>query len=328
MMSGRANGSCNQRTRETLAADPTDNIGMLVNLRVNGAAAWRSRETIKERTMSGNSIILEKTSVRTRSGANALPSNTLGGIAIFRDLAPEVVATLSRRCRWRRYGAGQTILQCRDESRDVFFVVRGRVCAIYHAASGREVRFCDLPAGEIFGDFAAIDGEPRSADIVSVTDTLIASMSADLFWDVMRRHEPVCAAILRRLTRIIRSHQQRVVEFSTLPVRSRVHAELLRLARVSAVGPDRTSAVITPAPTHAEIASRISTHREAVTRELNELARAKLIEKRGGALIIRDIVALASMVEDLEEQCWAITFDRHLRLESKLDRSHRPSMSA
>jgi CRP/FNR family transcriptional regulator, cyclic AMP receptor protein len=90
------------------------------------------------------------------------------------------------------------------------------------------------------------------------------------------------AATLRRLTRIIRSHQQRVVEFSTLPVRSRIHAELLRLARLSPPGPDRTSAVVSPAPTHAEIASRISTHREAVTRELNELARAKLVEKRGG----------------------------------------------
>jgi hypothetical protein len=90
------------------------------------------------------------------------------------------------------------------------------------------------------------------------------------------------AATLRRLTRIIRSHQQRVVEFSTLPVRSRIHTELLRLARLSPPGPDRTSAVVSPAPTHAEIASRISTHREAVTRELNELARAKLVENRGG----------------------------------------------
>ena len=190
-----------------------------------------------------------------RSGANALPSNTLGGISIFKDLAPEVVATLSQRCRWRRYGPGQTILQCRDEGRDVFFIVRGRVCAIYHAASGREVRFSHLPAGEIFGEFAAIDGEPRSADIVSVTDTLIASISADLFWDVMRKHEQVCAAVLRRLTGIIRSHQQRVVEFSTLPVRGRVHAELLRLAGCSALGSNRTRAMITPAPTHAGIAA-------------------------------------------------------------------------
>ena len=249
--------------------------------------------------MSVMPITLDKTPARAASG------ETLAGIAIFRDLAPDALETLARRCRWRRYGPGQTILQCQDEGRDVFFVVRGRVCAVYHAASGREVRFGDLPAGEIFGEFAAIDGAPRSADIVSQTDTLIASMPADAFWDVLRRHEAVCAAIMRRLTRIIRGHLQRVVEFSTLPVRSRIHAELLRLARISAPGtgrPGMASAVIAPAPTHAEIASRISTHREAVTRELNELARAKLIEKRGSVLVIRDIEALAEMVEETLEE--------------------------
>jgi CRP-like cAMP-binding protein len=271
-------------------------------------------------------IALEKGSSRTGSRPGGLPAaETLAGIAIFRELAPDVVVSLSRLCRWRRYGANQTILQRQDESRDVFFVVRGRVCAIYHSASGREVRLSELAAGEMFGELAAIDSEPRSADIVCATDTLIASMSADLFWDILRRHEPVCTAILRRLTRVARGHLQRLVELSTLPVRSRVHAELLRLARFGASGPDRAIAVIAPAPTHAEIASRISTHREAVTRELNELARAKLIEKRGSALVIRDIAALASMVEEtLGEPCEGITFAAAANGPgSKADRFHR-----
>jgi CRP/FNR family transcriptional regulator, cyclic AMP receptor protein len=235
-----------------------------------------------------------------RSAAGSPPAQTLAGIAIFRDLAADEVAALSRRCRWRRYTSGQTILQRRDETRDVFFLVQGRVSAVHHSACGREVRFCDLAAGDIFGEFAAIDGAPRSADIVAVTESMIASMSADAFWDVLRRHEAVCAAMLRRLTGIARGHLQRVVEFSTLTVRSRVHAELMRLARIHP-GPDRMTAVIAPAPTHAAIASRISTHREAVTRELGELTRAKLIEKRGNALVIRDVAALARMVEETLE---------------------------
>jgi CRP/FNR family cyclic AMP-dependent transcriptional regulator len=247
----------------------------------------------------------------TKVTSNACPSvpgstltETLAGIAIFREMAPEMVAALSRRCAWRRYGAMQMILQRQDESRDVLFIVSGRVSAIYNTVSGREVRICDLVAGDIFGDFAAIDGEPRSADVVSAADTLVASMSADLFWDVLRHHESVCAAVLRRLTRIARGKLQRLVELSTLPVRSRVHAELLRLAQAGAPGRERTGAVIAMAPTHAEIASRIGTHREAVTRELSELARAKLIERRGSTLVIRDMEALAGLVKDaLGEPC-------------------------
>jgi CRP-like cAMP-binding protein len=222
-------------------------------------------------------------------------TETLASIGIFSGLAPNVVAALSRRCRWRRYCAGQTILQYQDEGRDVFFVVQGRVCVIYYSASGRELRFSDIPAGELFGEFAAIDGEPRAADVVSVTDTLIASMSAELFWEILHSDASVCAAILRRLTGITRANQRRVVELSTLPVRNRVHAELIRMARMKA--PDGGSAIISPAPTHAEIASRISTHREAVTRELNELARAKLIAKRGSDLIIHDTDTLESLIE-------------------------------
>jgi CRP/FNR family transcriptional regulator, cyclic AMP receptor protein len=142
-------------------------------------------------------------------------AEALDGIEIFRNLAPDTVASLSRRCTWRRYRPGQLILPRHDESRDVFFVVSGRVSAICHFATARDVRFLDAMAGDIFGDFAAIDGQPRAADIVSVTTTLIGRMSADLFWDVMRRHESVWAAMLRRLTRIARAELQRLVEPGT-----------------------------------------------------------------------------------------------------------------
>ena len=72
---------------------------------------------------------------------------------------------------------------------------------------------------------------------------------------------------------------------------------MLRLAR-SGSDEDHT-AVISPAPTHAEIASRISTHREAVTREIAVLARGGLLEKTGGDLVIHDIDRLQRMVEDV-----------------------------
>src|SRR5262249_6357411 len=99
-----------------------------------------------------------------------------------------------------------------------------------------------------------------------------------------------------------RAMSRRGVEFSTLPVRHRVHAELLRLARTDAADRPHHNATIAPAPTHAEIASRISTHREAVSRELAELTRSGLVERRGGDLVLRDIGALARMVEEALEE--------------------------
>ena len=75
----------------------------------------------------------------------------------------------------------------------------------------------------------------------------------------------------------------RVNEFSTLDVRYRIHAELLRLARPEPDKPGR--AIISPPPVHAEIAARVSTRREAVARELKALERTGLIERRAAPLL-------------------------------------------
>ncbi|MGI9402896.1 MAG: helix-turn-helix domain-containing protein [Hyphomicrobium sp.] len=94
----------------------------------------------------------------------------------------------------------------------------------------------------------------------------------------------------------IRTLTTRVYEFSTLAVNNRIQAEVLRLAHL--VPREGKSARIVPAPTHAEIANRISTHREAVTRELNRLSRVGIIEKRGGELLVKDIDRLTTMVHE------------------------------
>ncbi len=125
-------------------------------------------------------------------------------------------------------------------------------------------------------------------------------MPAGVFWQVLRDHPEVSARILKQLATLTRNLSERVFEFSALGVKNRIHAELLRLARDH--GGDGNSAIISPAPTHAEIASRVSTHREAVTRELNALARDGLFERRGGALVVSDIARLARLVEKVLEE--------------------------
>ncbi|MCG8559212.1 MAG: helix-turn-helix domain-containing protein, partial [Hyphomicrobiales bacterium] len=104
------------------------------------------------------------------------------------------------------------------------------------------------------------------------------------------------AALLKRLVAQIRSLTTRVFEFSTLAVSNRIQAELLRLARDNGI--DDNTALITPAPTHTEIASRISTHREAVTRELSRLTQNNVIRREGRALCVTDVDRLARMVQE------------------------------
>jgi CRP-like cAMP-binding protein len=231
-----------------------------------------------------------------RSEIAVLPY-TLAGISIFAGLTPEALEAIQQRCAWRRYEEGEPIVDYLDSSDDVFFVASGEVGVTIYSVAGQAVSFRTLGAGDMFGEYAAIDGEPRSASVEARTSCLIASMSAKEFRKLLRAEPAVAEAVLKDLVRNVRSLTKRVYEFSTLAVNNRIHAELLRLA--SLAPREGKGARLAPAPTHAEIASRISTHREAVTRELNRLARIGIIERKNGTLIVRDLNRLAAMLHEM-----------------------------
>ncbi len=224
-------------------------------------------------------------------------SRVLGQIEIFRDLPRAENDRLAKRFRWTRYGAGEQIISHLDPSTDFFLVLQGEVRVVIYSLAGREVTFRDIKAGHYFGELAAIDGLPRSASILALSDSMIASMSADVFWGVLRDYPETAARLLKDLTGSVRALTERVFEFSTLAVNNRIHAELLRLARDHMTA--ENVAVIQPAPTHAEIASRISTHREAVTRELGRLSRAGIVVRRSGAFVVEDVERLNRLMQDV-----------------------------
>jgi CRP-like cAMP-binding protein len=232
----------------------------------------------------------------TRSLTPQVAEN-LASVAAFKDLSPETRAQIERRCLWRRYEAGEPIVDYLDGSDDVYFIVSGEARASIYSLDGKAVTFSDLAAGELFGELAAIDGGPRSASIEARSDCLVASMPAQSFREVLAVEPAIALTLLRQLAARVRALTTRIYEFSSLAVTNRIQAEVLRLARLAPR--EGKSACIPLAPTHAEIASRVSTHREAVTRELNRLARLGLIERRGRALLVHDIDRLAAMVQEV-----------------------------
>jgi CRP/FNR family transcriptional regulator, cyclic AMP receptor protein len=222
-------------------------------------------------------------------------SETLARVPLFKSLSSDIVERLDSRCIWRRARANECILDYKDSGTDVYFAVQGHVRVLIRTRSGRESILRDIRDGEFFGELAAIDGQPRSATIVALTDTIIARMPPDVFRQTVHRHPDVCNQLLLLLASQVRMLANRVSEFSAFDVRGRIHAELLRLSRPARAGDKH--AVISPPPTHAELAARVNTHREAVTRELNRLKKAGLLERRRGALVLLDRPQLANLLE-------------------------------
>jgi CRP/FNR family cyclic AMP-dependent transcriptional regulator len=222
----------------------------------------------------------------------------LEALELFQGLlSPGELDALASLCTWRSFDKDQQVIGQDSPGNDVHFVARGRVRVAIFASGGQEVAFRDLGAGKSFGELSAIDGQVRSASVVALEPSWVATLSRDRFWTVLREHPSVTEQLLRQLAALIRNLTERVVEFSTLAVRNRIQAELVRMGREAGVA--RNQATLAPAPRHADIASRVSTNREAVARELAELARKGLVQKRPGALILLDVKRLAAMVEDV-----------------------------
>lgn len=226
----------------------------------------------------------------------------LNGVSILGCLSRSALQRVATSCKWCRFEAGQHILVYQDRSTDIHFLATGRVRVIIYSPEGKAVVFTDLRAGAMFGEIAAIDRGPRSASVEALETSIIASLSAGQFEDLLLREPAVAFATLRHITSEVRRLSERVLEFSTLIVQNRIQAELLRLANDA--GQQDGQAMLSPAPSLSDIADRISTHREAVSRELARLASIGVARRESGDLRIIDVARLATLVREAkgEEQ--------------------------
>ncbi len=218
---------------------------------------------------------------------------------ILRGLSPPELEALATQCSWRAYEKGREVIEQEGGSKDVYFVASGRVRITIYAASGREVAFRDLPPGASFGELSAVDGLSRSTSVIALEDSWLASLSRDQYWTLLRTKPAVVENVVKGLVALVRNLTERVVDYSTLGVRNRIQAELVRMARETK--PQANRCVISPAPKHVDIANRVSTNREEVAREFGHLTREKIIQRGRGELVVLDLKRLMNMVERVRE---------------------------
>ncbi len=227
-----------------------------------------------------------------------LELRSLAGIEMFDGLDEAERKRVEERCHWRRFAAGQTILERGSGSSDVLFIVQGAVNVVNFSQTGREIAYANLVAGESFGELAAIDGEPRSASVVATEPTQVAVLSAQRFLDLLKERAEVTFRMLTRLTTMVRSGDVRIMELSTLAATQRVYTELLRMAKPDAAGTGLY--VIHPLPPLREVASRVSTTRETVARAMSQLYPSGLIRRKGRSLYIMDRAKLEELLASMQ----------------------------
>ena len=211
-------------------------------------------------------------------------------VDLFKGLDSYSLREIAARCRWIRCKRDQVVIRRDGTDRDVYFVIAGQVRVAAMAGRGRRIILRDVAAGEVFGEHAAIDGRARFADVLALRESLLAAMPPEVFRAILANHASVRERLMRRLAGSVRELAGRLLELGAHPVQRRIWVELLRLARTAGVQDNR--ARLEPAPTTKEIASRVGTSREQVSRELSRLVRSGLLERAGRTLALLDVAAL------------------------------------
>tara|TARA_R110002124_G_scaffold72020_10_gene192749 strand:- start:2156 stop:2845 length:690 start_codon:yes stop_codon:yes gene_type:complete len=202
---------------------------------------------------------------------------------------------LSSRWRTQLYKSGQFLINAEDDSRDVFFVLRGSAKATIYTDIGREVSFISVGAGDCFGEFSALDESPRSASVVAAEECLAARIDQANYIQLMKSHSDMTFSLLTILIGHLRDLSKRVVDFNAKNADARLHDTLLNLAlKYQRGGSD--SVLIPRPPTQSELAAFIFSSRESVAREMGRMRKMGLLARQKRALEIPSVENLRAFI--------------------------------
>ncbi len=213
--------------------------------------------------------------------------------------------TLMTLLKLHDHDPGEIVISQEENSKDVYFVIGGSARATIFSDEGKIVAYRDILAGAIFGELSAIDDAPRSASVVAVKKLRVGRLPQSSFRELIENSPKFTRVLLEYMTAQLRGMTARIFEFSTMLVRERLLAELLRMGEAATgeidPGASATSggtiARINPPPTHFDLATRISTHREAVSREMSKLTKQNLISKGDDGSLAIDMDGLRALRE-------------------------------
>ena len=198
------------------------------------------------------------------------------------DADLEKLATLATRKRYPKDG----VVFFENEAGDTLFMIaEGRIKVTILGDDGREIILSVLGPGEFFGEMALLDNEPRSATTIAAEDSELLSLSRADFEGVLSHHPGIMASLIKTLTARLRHANHQISTLALLDVYGRVARVILEMARDDGKRL-KDGRISFHRPTHQEIANRIGTTRETVTRMLKDLQRQSLIKVTGKEIVL------------------------------------------
>jgi CRP-like cAMP-binding protein len=223
---------------------------------------------------------------------------TLRKTTLFAELAENELSYIADRAVLRQFQPGQSIFAEGDPCPGLWVVQSGKVRIFKSSPSGREqVLAVEGPASSI-AELPVFDGGKYPASAVATSDAALLFISKEDFQSLCLKHPEVALKVLRTVGRRLRGLVGIIEELSFSTVRHRLVALLVRMARNGQTTPEGLE--ITLPFNHQELASRIGTVRELVSRNLSRLQAEDLIHLEGRKVIIPNLKVLQETLKDAE----------------------------
>lgn len=216
------------------------------------------------------------------------PAALLRRVPLFAGVSDATLTGLTGRLRRRTYRRGTVIFHKDQPGEGLHIIESGRVRFFLPAEAGEELTIDVAGPGEVFGELALLDGQPRSASAEALDETVTHVLGREEFQATLAASPELAAALIGLLSTRIRHVTDYAESLAFLDVHARVARALLELAGRYGVRGDGQAITIDLALTQTDLATMVGATRERVNRALAAFREQGLVELRGRQIILRD----------------------------------------
>lgn len=201
---------------------------------------------------------------------------------MFQDLGPEVLEAVGEAARAQHWASGEALFR-RDDPGDWLVAIQsGRVRVSLVTAGGRELVLRHAEAGEMLGEMALFDGQPRSADAVAAGEVHGLVLNRRAFLAIAGRHPTLWQGALGHLAGMLRATTLQLESIALYQLRARVARFLLITLEQLHGAEVPEGAALALGLSQGELAAVLGATRPKVNRVLQEFRDEGLIEDQAG----------------------------------------------
>ena len=215
----------------------------------------------------------------------------LRGHPIFGALEPELLNQLGSYAIPRSVKRGTTIVARGDPGTSLFAICSGTVKISAPSAEGKGAVFNLLEQGAIFGEIAVLDGLPRTADAIALTDCELMVIERRDFVTLVRERAELALKLIEVLCRRLRHTTDQLEDLMFLDLPGRLAKALLQAFENSAPASGGKKIALT----QRNLSEMIGMSRESTNKQLRAWEKRKLIELQRGGIVILAPGALAAI---------------------------------